>query len=160
TVMGDRAWRRLEPGLWEPELAYGPVVDEISPDVIHAYGSRMLGVAARAAIRARAAGRDVKVVWDVDEFLPGLASTRQAGPADRRGVDAGATELRRDLEPGRANARWLPANLAHEREYAPYADAVITVSAELAKQLRRAYSLTVPPDVVPDAPETSAQTDV
>ncbi len=56
TVKGDRAWRRLEPGLWDYELAYGPVIDELEPDLIHAHDFRMLGVGARAVIRARAAG--------------------------------------------------------------------------------------------------------
>ena len=42
--------------LWDWELAYGPVVDELEPDLIHAHDFRMLGVGARAAIRARRAG--------------------------------------------------------------------------------------------------------
>ncbi|MFF0467930.1 glycosyltransferase family 4 protein [Micromonospora zamorensis] len=124
---GDGAWRRLEPGLWDYELAYGPVVDELQPDLIHANDFRMLGVAARAKIRARAQGRDIKVVWDAHEFLPGL-------------------------KPWQDNARWLPAHMAHEREYAPYADAVVTVSDGLAELLQRQHRLTVRPDVVLNAP--------
>ena len=43
------------------------------------------------------------MVWDAHEYLPGV-------------------------KPWRDNARWLPAHCAYVREYAPYADAVITVS--------------------------------
>jgi glycosyltransferase involved in cell wall biosynthesis len=126
-VRGDRCWRRLQPGLWDYELAYGPVIDELAPDLIHANDFRMLGVGARAAIRARAAGRQVKLVWDAHEFLPGI-------------------------RPWRNDARWLPANRAHEREYAPYADAVVTVSADLAELLRKEHGLAELPVVVLNAP--------
>ena len=124
---GDRAWRRLEPGLWNYERAFGPVIDELAPDLIHAHDFRMLGVGARAAARARAAGRPVKLVWDAHEFLPGA-------------------------RPRRDNARWLPAHLAYEREYVPYADAVVTVSTELAGLLQTEHRLAERPAVVLNAP--------
>jgi glycosyltransferase involved in cell wall biosynthesis len=126
-VKGDGAWRRLEPGLWDFELAYGPVIDELRPDLIHANDFRMLGVGARAKIRARAQGREIKLVWDAHEFLPGV-------------------------RPWQDNARWLPAHMAHEREYAPYADAVVTVSESLAELLQREHGLASLPDVVLNAP--------
>ena len=129
-VQGDRSWRRLEPRLWDYELAYGKVIDELSPDLIHANDFYMLGVGARATVRARAAGRSVKLLWDAHEFLPGLRS--------------------------RANtATWLPAHCAYEREFAPYADAVITVSAELAKLLQAHHGLSETPGVVLNAPEVA-----
>ncbi|MER7459759.1 glycosyltransferase family 4 protein [Micromonospora sp. NPDC126480] len=126
-VKGDGAWRRLDPSLWDYELAYGPVVDALRPDLIHANDFRMLGVAARAKIRAASAGREIKVVWDAHEFLPGV-------------------------RPWRDDARWLPANRAHEREYAPYADAVVTVSPALAELLRDEHGLAESPEVVLNAP--------
>ncbi|SCL23866.1 Glycosyltransferase involved in cell wall bisynthesis [Micromonospora rhizosphaerae] len=126
-MQGDRAWRRLEPGLWDYELAYGPVIDELAPDLIHANDFRMLGVGARAKIRAAAAGREIKLVWDAHEFLPGI-------------------------KPWQDNGRWLPAHRAHEREYAPYADAVMTVSDGLAELLQREHGLARTPDVVLNAP--------
>ncbi|MER7459758.1 glycosyltransferase family 4 protein [Micromonospora sp. NPDC126480] len=126
-VKGDGAWRRLEPGLWDYELAYGPVIDELRPDLIHANDYKMLGVGARATIRARAAGRDVKLVWDAHEFLPGL-------------------------NPALAKGSWLRAQCAHEREYAPVADAVVTVSEALADLLVREHGLTERPAVVMNAP--------
>jgi glycogen synthase len=136
-VMGERAWRRLEPGLWDYELAYGPVVDALQPDLIHANDFRMLGVGARAKIRASAAGRAIKLVWDAHEFLPGV-------------------------KPWRDNARWLPAHVLHEREYARHADAVMTVSPALAELLATTHGLKERPSVVLNAPlpGAAAHTDV
>jgi glycosyltransferase involved in cell wall biosynthesis len=129
-VMGERAWRRLEPGLWNYERAFGAVIDDLEPDLIHAHDFRMLGVGARAAQRARSRGRAVKLVWDAHEFLPGA-------------------------RPRRDNARWLPAHLAYEREYVPYADAVVTVSDALADLLQREHRLSRRPDAILNAPAVS-----
>ncbi|MEV0454677.1 glycosyltransferase family 4 protein [Catellatospora methionotrophica] len=126
-VLGDRAWRRLDPQLWHFERVYGPVIDSLRPDLIHANDFRMLGVGARAAARARAAGRQVKLVWDAHEFLPGI-------------------------NPWMDNPRWHPAQLAHERTYAPHADAVVTVSEGLAELLQREHKLPHLPEVVLNAP--------
>jgi glycogen synthase len=127
-VLGRRAWRRLDPALWDLELAFGPVVDELRPDLIHANDFQMLGVGARAKLRALAAGRDVKLVWDVHEYLPGIKSW----------IDHPA---------------WKPAQLAHEREYAPWADAVVTVSETLADLLIQRFRLRGRPAVVMNAPD-------
>jgi len=130
TVHGDRSWRRLEPGLWNYERAYGATIDDLAPDLIHAHDFRMLGVGARAVRRARDAGRAVKLIWDAHEFLPGA-------------------------RPRRDNARWLPAHLAYEREYVPYADAVVTVSDTLADLLQREHHLADRPIVVLNAPDVA-----
>ncbi len=137
TLQGDRSWRRLEPRLWDYELAFGKVIDQLSPDLIHAHDFYMLGVGARAVVRARAGGRVVPLVWDAHEFLPGL-------------------KARAD------NPRWLPAHCAHEREFAPYADAVVTVSPELAILLQEQHGLAEMPAVVlnaPDLDETASAAD-
>ncbi|RRR97726.1 glycosyltransferase [Glycomyces terrestris] len=126
-VMGDRAWRRLDPDLWRYELAFGKVIDRLAPDVIHANDFPVLGVGARAKLRGLAKGRDVKLVWDAHEYLAGI-------------------------KPWRIHPRWHPAQLAHQREYAPYADAVVTVSAELGALLQRDFKLAEPPAVVLNAP--------
>jgi glycosyltransferase involved in cell wall biosynthesis len=128
-LMGDRSWRRLEPGLWDYELSFGSAIDDLAPDIIHANDFRMLGVGARAVVRARVAGQQAKLAWDAHEYLPGV-------------------------KPWRDHARWLPAHTAYEREYAPYADAVITVSDELAEMLRREHRLPARPAVVLNAPST------
>ncbi|WP_019354248.1 glycosyltransferase family 4 protein [Streptomyces sp. AA1529] len=129
----ERCWRRLWPALYDFELAYGRVVDELRPDLIHAHDFRMLGVGARAKVRAAAAGRPVKLVWDAHEYLPGV-------------------------RPWQHDVRWLPAHLAHEREYAPCADAAVTVSGTLAALLREAHGLAEEPAVVLNAPEAHAAT--
>ena len=134
-VQGDRSWRRLEPGLWNYERAFGPAIDELAPDLIHAHDFRMLGVGARAVQRARDTGRTVKLVWDAHEFLPGA-------------------------RPRRDNARWLPAHVAYEREYASSADAVVTVSDTLAGMLQREHRLAVRPLVVLNAPAAAAAGEV
>lgn len=130
-VKGRRAWRRLEPALWDYELTYGPEIDALEPDLIHANDFRMLGVGARATVRARAAGRSVKLVWDAHEFLPGV-------------------------RPWEDNAHWIPGNTAHESEYAPYADAVVTVSEGLSDLLIERHGLTERPTVVLNAPDRPA----
>ena len=124
----DRAWRRLEPTLWDLELVFGPVIDKLQPDLIHAHDFRMLGVGARAAIRAKADGRKPVLVWDAHEYLPGL-------------------------KPRRADVRWLPVHIAYEREYARHADAVITVSDGLAELLQRDHGLDRRPAVILNAPD-------
>ncbi|WP_144118996.1 glycosyltransferase family 4 protein [Catellatospora sichuanensis] len=134
-VLGHRAWRRLEPRLWDFELAFAGVVDELRPDLIHANDFYMLGVGARAMLRARAAGRRVKLVWDAHELVSGL-------------------------KPRVDNLRWLPAHIAHEREYARYADAAITVSDQLAEILQRVHRLPVKPTVVLNAPVGRRDDDV
>ncbi|MCM1968521.1 glycosyltransferase [Streptomyces sp. G1] len=127
-TMGDRSWRRLDPHLWDFELAYGKVVDELKPDLIHANDFRMLGVGARAKLRAQARGRSVKLVWDAHEFLPGI-------------------------KPWSPHPRWHVAQCAHEREYARHADAVTTVSETLAGMLQERHGLNAKPTVVLNAPD-------
>ncbi|GGK12239.1 hypothetical protein GCM10010124_00940 [Pilimelia terevasa] len=126
-MLKDGAWRRLEPGLWDYERAFAATVDKLDPDLIHANDFRTIGIAARAKIRARARGRDIKIVWDAHEFLPGV-------------------------KPWQDNGRWQLGNMATEREYAPYADAVMTVSPTLAEMLREAHDLPELPAVVLNAP--------
>jgi glycosyltransferase involved in cell wall biosynthesis len=130
--LGDRCWRRLEPGLWNYERAFGATIDELKPDLIHAHDFRMLGVGARAKQRA---GRPVTLVWDAHEFLPGA-------------------------RPRRDNARWLPAHLAYEREYGPSADAVVTVSDTLADLLQHEHHRAERPTVVLNAPDAATDRDV
>lgn len=126
-LLGDGAWRRLDPHLWDFDLAYGPVIDRLDPDLVHANDFRMLGVGARAIVRARERGRHVPLVWDAHEFLPGI----------------------RPWTPG---AAWHAAQRAHERAHASYADAVVTVSDELARLLVAEHDLPVEPTLVLNAP--------
>ncbi|WP_406149143.1 glycosyltransferase family 4 protein [Streptomyces sp. NBC_01012] len=127
-TMGDRAWRRLDPALWDMELAYGKVIDALEPDLIHANDFRMLGVGARAKLRAGARGRSVKLVWDAHEYLPGI-------------------------KPWNPHPRWHVAQCAYEREFSQYADAVTTVSETLADMLADRHGLKAKPEVVLNAPD-------
>jgi glycosyltransferase involved in cell wall biosynthesis len=127
-TMGDRAWRRLDPALWDLEINFRAAIDEFEPDLIHANDFQMLGVGARAKLRALGKGRDVKLVWDAHEFLPGI-------------------------RPWNPHPRWHPAQIGHESEYMPYADAVVTVSETLADLLRDRHGLRETPQVVMNAPD-------
>jgi glycosyltransferase involved in cell wall biosynthesis len=126
-TMGKRAWRRLDPSLWDWELAMGPVIDALKPDLIHANDFRMLGVGARAKMRARGEGRRTVLVWDAHDYLPGI-------------------------NPWNSHPRWHKAMVAHEREYAPYADAVTTVSETMCELLTADHALSTPPVIVRNAP--------
>jgi len=126
-TMGDRSWRRLDPSIWDWELTFGPAIDKLKPDIIHANDFRMLGVGSRAMLRARAEGRSVKLVWDAHEYLPGLGRHM-------------------------ANTRWHPAQVANEREFVHFADAVTTVSDVLADILVDEYGLPEKPAVVMNTP--------
>lgn len=128
-LLGDDAWRALDPELLEFEAVYGPVLDRMRPDIIHANDFRMLGVGARAVTRARAEGREVKLVWDAHEFLPGI-------------------------RPWSDHPRWHRAQILHERVYAPYADTVVTVTQPLAELLVQEHGLDREPTVVLNAPMT------
>lgn len=127
-ALRDNAWKRLDPGTWDWESAYGPVVDRLKPDLIHANDHRMLHVAVRAKLRAAGSGRTVKVVWDAHEWLEGL--------------EVAAT----------TSANWLPAQVRVERSFSGYADSVVTVSEVLADIIRREHKLPRTPDVVVNAP--------
>jgi glycogen(starch) synthase len=126
-ALGDSVWRRFDPHLWDWELAFGPEIDRLRPDIIHANDFRMLGVGARAAVRAREQGHRTRLVWDAHEFLPGV-------------------------KPWEENPRWHAAQVAHERQYARAADAVVTVSDELATLLRETHGLPEQPAVVLNCP--------
>jgi glycogen synthase len=125
---GDRCWRRLDPSLHDFEVGFRREIDRLKPDIIHANDYRVLGVAARAKLRAATGGRDVKVVWDAHEYVPGLA-------------------------PVAWWPSWLPAQIAFEREFARYSDAVVTVSPALAELLRDGHGLSELPAVVQNCPQ-------
>ena len=63
------------------------MIDQLRPDVIHAHDMQVVGIAAQAVERARAAGRDVPWVYDAHEFVPGLS---EYGPRTRRVIAAWA----------------------------------------------------------------------
>jgi glycosyltransferase involved in cell wall biosynthesis len=125
-------WRRFTPGLDDFEIAYGPVIDRLEPDVVHAQDVFSIGLAARAAARARIAGRAVPLVYDAHEFVPGLA--RHAG----------------------RTPRYAAAIESLEREYIGDAALVLTVGAAVADAIAGHYRLDRTPTVVLNTPVLGA----
>lgn len=120
--------RRVVPEVDDYELAVGPVLDELAPDVIHAHDVHFLAVAARAVARARRRGRTVRWLYDAHEWVPGLS--RYGGRTER------------------VVAAWA----ALEKDWVRSADRVVTVSPPLAEALRARYRLDRLPDVVLNVP--------
>lgn len=129
-----RPWRHLLPNALNWELAFGPAIDAFDPDLIHANDTQMIHVGARAKARALDRGRDVKLVWDAHEFLPGITYRSK-------------------------NERWLPGHMALEHEFVPHADVVVTVTEPLADLLIAEHQLTERPVIVMNAPIVGAAPD-
>ena len=127
----DGGWRQLNPFIQDVELALAPVLDDLEPDLVHAHDFHTVGIAARAAARARARGRRLRWLYDAHEYLAGTAETG----------------LR-----GRLRHRFL---VGQEREFAPLADAVVTVSEPIAELLQRDLGLTERPTVVLNVPPSA-----
>ncbi len=115
----------------EVELALAPVVEALEPDVIHAHDHHTAPLAARSTALLRRRGRDVRWVHDAHELSVATA-------------DRGAGGLR-----GLLRRRMIGGMIA---ELVPTADAVVTVSVELAERLRADLRLTDRPVVVLNAP--------
>jgi glycosyltransferase involved in cell wall biosynthesis len=125
---GAVRWRVEHPGILDYEVAFGPVIDALRPDVLHAHDMHVVGIAAHARARARAAGREVLWVYDAHEYVPGLS---QYGGRTARVIEGWA-----DLE----------------GEFIRDADRVITVSAAIADALHQRYQLASHPAVVLNIP--------
>ncbi|MFI5735756.1 glycosyltransferase [Kribbella sp. NPDC051587] len=121
-------WRTLHPEAFDLETAFGELIDRLEPDVVHAHTVQVIGVAVRAAGRAKLRGRSLTVVYDAHEDVAG-------GPGTRRSVVAWAN---------------------HEAEYIGAADGVITASPAIATRLQREHRLQREPTVVMDTPDPAA----
>ncbi|MEU4260661.1 glycosyltransferase [Streptomyces sp. NPDC025273] len=120
-----RDWRRDWPQLVDLDLAFGPVIEELKPDVIHANDATMIVTAARSAARLRARGHRCAWLYDAHEYI--------------RGVEW----------PNPRQAYALPAA---ESEHIGRADAVVTVSSQLAELLKSDHDLSSLPLVVGNSP--------
>ena len=129
---GDRSSWDVQPRLIDFEDSFGRVADELEPDVIHANDAEMLGVAVRAAARARARGRKVAVVYDSHEYTAG------------------------DIRP--EDVTWAPVMFAQERKYIAAADGVVAAVDNFADKLVEHHGLAVRPTVVRNMPEASTFT--
>ena len=121
-------WRAILPELHDFESAFGPELDALDPDVIHAHDVHLLGIAVRAADRAYIRGRTPSVIYDAHEYIQGLGTFRPA-------TVAGYVSL--------------------EREYIGCVDHVITVSSPIADLLESDYQLGAKPRVVMNIPDHS-----
>ena len=126
-IMRQGGWRRDLPEMHHFEVAIGPLIDALEPDLIHVHDIFLLGVAARARARAQRARREVKMVYDAHEYVPGL-------PIDER----------------RRNAY-----VSLEDEYCSRVDRIITVSPGLAQLMAKRFGGS--PAVVMNAPDTRSQ---
>ncbi len=126
------SWRRIIPEIDDYELAFGPAIDELDWDVIHAHDVHLVGVATRAVARRRARGgpgdADARWVYDAHEFVAGLS-----------------------VYPPRTK-RKVAAYLDLEQEYVRGASGVVTVTEPLAVELQRRYRLPDTPTVVMNSP--------
>ncbi|TDC54401.1 glycosyltransferase [Jiangella ureilytica] len=127
-------WRLVHPQAYDYELAFGPLLDQLAPDAVHAHDMHVIGVAVRAAERARAAGRRLAVVYDAHEYVPGLSRY------------------------GARTPRFIAAWANHEREYIGRADRVVTVSPAIARTLHQRYRLDREPTVVINSPSMTELT--
>jgi glycosyltransferase involved in cell wall biosynthesis len=121
-------WRRLHPEALDLEIAFGDLIDRLEPDVVHAHDMHVIGVATRAAGRAKLRGKGLKVVYDAHEYVAGLS---RYGARTRRSIAAWAN---------------------HEREYIGEADRVITVSPAIARTLQSDHDLDREPTVIMNTP--------
>lgn len=126
------SWRRQLPQIDDYEIAFGPVLDNLEWDVLHAHDVHLVGVASRAVARRRAEGRPAAWVYDAHEYVAGLSIY-------------GARTLRQRA-----------AYLDLEREYIKDAALVITVTQPLADQLREDHQLAETPAVVMNSPMLGA----
>ncbi|TCC52523.1 glycosyltransferase [Kribbella capetownensis] len=121
-------WRKLHPEALDLELAFGDLIDRLEPDVVHAHDMHVIGVATRAAGRAKLRGKDLKVVYDAHEYVAGLS---QYGARTRRSIAAWAN---------------------HEAEYINAVDRVVTVSPAIARTLKKDHHLDREPTVIMNTP--------
>ncbi|MFZ2503655.1 MAG: glycosyltransferase, partial [Nocardioides sp.] len=122
-AVGD--WRRDAPLLLDLEAAFVPFLERLRPDVIHANDITMLNSAAVAAARLRTRGHAVKWIYDAHEYVSA--------------VDWPTPRL-------------MSAYPQLERELIYTADAVVTVSPEIAQELKGDYRLPQLPGVVRNTP--------
>jgi glycosyltransferase involved in cell wall biosynthesis len=118
-------WRRDWPPLVDLDLMFGPVIEELKPDLIHANDITTIHTAALSVARMRARGEKVAWLYDAHEYIAGIEWKRPQETRAYHGV---------------------------EREFIGQADAVVTVSPEIAERLRENFKLPETPLVVRNSP--------
>ena len=122
-------WRQTVPIGLDYLEALTPQIVALAPDVIHAHDVHTIAAASAAADELEAAGARRPVwLYDAHEFIAGLSLYGRRDATERAG--------------------WL--NL--EQEFAPRADAIVTVSPVLADELATRYPAVPRVEVVLNAP--------
>ncbi|WTW95192.1 glycosyltransferase [Streptomycetaceae bacterium NBC_01309] len=124
-------WRATQPQLVDFEAAFGPEIDALQPDIVHAQDITALGVGARAVERARRTGRKAVMIYDAQEFIAGA---------------------------GYPDPEQKAAYVGLERELIARVDGVVTVSDTLADMLRDRYHLRDRPTIATNAPRLTRPT--
>lgn len=117
-------WSRTLPSLRRYHAAFAPELRRLAPDVVHAHDIHLLDT----LWRTWPAGQRPLVIYDAHEYVAGLAVA------------------------GRRTQREVSSWAALERDRIAVADAVVTVSPEIAQRLAQEQRLTAPPTVVHNAP--------
>jgi glycosyltransferase involved in cell wall biosynthesis len=127
-------WRHTVPIGVDYLEALTPQIVALAPDVIHAHDVHTIAAASSAADQLEAAGARRPVwLYDAHEFIAGLSLYGRRNATERAG--------------------WL--NL--EQEFAPGADAIVTVSPVLAEELASRYPAVPRVRVVLNAPWESGE---
>jgi glycosyltransferase involved in cell wall biosynthesis len=113
------------PILQDTERAFGTLIDQINPDIIHANDCDTLGLALRAKKRASSRGKKIAVLYDAHEYVQGVH---------------------------RKHPVWQSAMTLLERTSIKRVNTVMTVSETIAGMLADDYRLKSRPTVVLNAP--------
>ncbi len=124
-TMSPRMLYRTWPILQDTEDAFGKMIDQIDPDIIHANDCDTLGLALRARKRAAARGKKVAILYDAHEYIQGVH---------------------------RKHPVWQSAMSLLEGSSIKRVDTVMTVSETIAGMLASDYKLKTRPTVVLNAP--------
>lgn len=123
------AWKSLSPILKDLELSAEGIIAKINPDVLHAHDFRALGPGVRSVLR-RTSRKNVVVVYDAHEYLPGLESNPYVAQL---------------------------GYVLNEQVYIKKSDFVITVSEMIADLLTSKHNLKTKPTVVLNAPSVKSR---
>ena len=131
--IGNRITRRLQNRISEAlqkrvfldyEAAFGPIIEELNPDLIHAHDYHMIGVGVTAAKHLRKSGINTKVIYDAHELIEGLSY------------------------PKRVLRKWM----REERNFIGEVDDVICISEPQALRIKEVHNLKLLPKVVLNCP--------
>ena len=106
------------------EVAFGPILEELQPDIIHAHDYHMIGVGVTAAQSLQGMGKDTKIIYDAHELVEGLSY------------------------PKFLIKRWM----REEKKFINQVDDVICISDPQANRIQELHNLESSPQVVLNCP--------